>query len=44
LPDQLDEARLRYPLGTEVPGRFVRWILRCRPGTAGMVVDLGNGT
>jgi len=43
LPDQLDEARLRYPLGAEVPGRFLRWILPDRPGTAGMVIDLGDG-
>ncbi|TCO51163.1 hypothetical protein EV646_101146 [Kribbella antiqua] len=42
MPDELDEVRARYPLGTEVRGRFVRWILPDRPGTAGMVVDLGD--
>lgn len=42
--DELDDARRRHPLGSQLTGRFTRWILPERPGTAGMVIELYDAT
>jgi hypothetical protein len=39
MPDELDTARLRFPVGSTVRGRFSAML---RPGAIGMFVDLGE--